>query len=171
MSLNKKNLIFMRHADSLPALNDLDINRELSPKGIAQAKEAAVFLAKFNIDKLLVSPSVRTRQTLNILNQDLAIKNVEVVEEIYKDNERRIIEIISEQPSHINNLMIIGHNPSICSTAFALTKTTDKGYEHLMQILMPPATIVVVDKLEIKGWAELYTLHQGCITDIFVPLS
>ena len=65
MSISK-NIILMRHAESLSALHELDINRELSAQGVVQAEEASTFLAKFNIDKLLISPSNRTIQTLNI---------------------------------------------------------------------------------------------------------
>lgn len=165
-----KNIILMRHADSVAALRELDINRELSPRGIVQAEEGSAFLAKFNIDKLLVSPSARTIQTLNIIKQNMNINDIEVVEEIYKDSEDKILEIIANQPGHINNLMIIGHNPSICAIAFALSKTSDKNYEHLMQILMPPATIVVIKIPEIKSFSELQIRHLGDISDIFVPV-
>lgn len=165
-----KNIILMRHADSLSALRELDIDRELSPKGIIQAEEAATYLMKLDIDKLLVSPSVRTVQTLNIIKQKINIKNIEVVEEIYKDSDDKILEIISSQPDYINNLMIIGHNPSICATAFALSKTSDKNYEHLMQILMPPATIVVIKLPNIKSFSELQVRHLGDMSDIFVPV-
>ena len=165
-----KNIILMRHADSSQALRELDIDRELSTCGVVQAEEAATFLVKFNIDKLLVSPSIRTLQTLNIIKQKMNINDIEVVEEIYKDSDDKILEIISNQPDHINNLMIIGHNPSICAIAFALSKTSDKNYEYLMHILMPPATIVVINMPEIKSFTELQIRHLGDISDIFVPV-
>jgi phosphohistidine phosphatase len=169
MTLNNKNIILMRHADSLDALRALDIDRELSDRGIMQAEEAVIFLAKFNIDKVLVSPAVRTMQTLDILKHKLNIKNIEVVEELYRESEDKILEIISKQLTHTDNLMIIGHNPSICATAFALSKTTDKNYDYLMQILMPPATIVVVSMLEAQTFQEVQARHLGSISDIFVP--
>lgn len=169
MTLNNKNIILMRHADSLDALRALDIDRELSDRGIMQAEEAVIFLAKFNIDKVLVSPAVRTLQTLDILKHKLNIKNIEIVEELYKDSDDKILEIISEQLNNIDNLMIIGHNPSICATAFALSKTTDKNYDYLMQILMPPATIVVVSMLEAQTFQDVQARHFGSISDIFVP--
>jgi phosphohistidine phosphatase len=170
MTANKKRIILMRHADSLPALKELDINRELSPIGIIQAEDAANFLAKLDIDKIITSHSVRTKQTLNIILQKFSVDKTQLFEEIYKETEDKILEIILGQSDDIKNLMIIGHNPSICMLAFALTKTTDKGYEHLMQKLMPPATIIVIDIPGITNWSELQNKHLGNITDIFTSV-
>jgi phosphohistidine phosphatase len=160
----------MRHADALPATTQTDdIDRELSPHGINQLKESAEFLSKFEIDQILVSPSNRTRQTLDLVLEKSHTPNINIVDEIYTGSKSKLFDLISQQSEYLNNLMLIGHNPNICSLGLDLSKA-DNNYDFLLQTLMPTASIIVIDFLDKINWYEIpLQRNQGCISHIFIP--
>lgn len=61
-------LILLRHGDRNPGFNDVS----LSDKGLAQAQELAHKSDFLKIDKILCSPKMRARQTIEPLSHHLA---------------------------------------------------------------------------------------------------
>lgn len=169
MGRMNKRIILMRHADALlstPLV--LDIDRALSPHGINQSKKASEFLSKFDINRVLVSPSNRTRQTLDLVLRKLPISNIDIVYEIYTGPKSKLFDLITEQEQSINNLMFIGHNPNICSLALDLAKMDD-NYDRLLQMLMPTASIIVIDFPSVIDWSEIASeMNQGSISHMFI---
>lgn len=165
-----KSLILMRHVESPHSLLYTDINREISARGINQAQEASNFLTSINIDKILVSPANRTISTMNIILQNKQVNNIEIKEEIYNDSKEEILNIINQQHSDINDLMIIGHNPHINNLALQLAKNNDKKYETLMLNLISPGSIIILIFSDIESWEEVGQNKFGNIKDIFIPL-
>ena len=76
-------LFLMRHAEAKPLNNQDDYLRELTEKGIKEAEEAAAFLKKYKIDKILVSNAVRTIQTGEIIRNKINSAKLEICPELY----------------------------------------------------------------------------------------
>ena len=90
-------LFLMRHAEAQETRQIDDIFRELTNKGIKEAKEATKFLQNYQIDKILVSSAKRTMQTAEIIQKKLTYPNFEVLSELYASSASEIIKIISNQ--------------------------------------------------------------------------
>ncbi|RYE06346.1 MAG: hypothetical protein EOP33_03950 [Rickettsiaceae bacterium] len=164
----KKYLILMRHADSLPTIDGEDFNRVLSPRGIHQATKAAKLLTSYQIDKILVSPALRTKQTMEIINEELKIKQIETQEELYSANKQSIFDMITNQSDEIKSLMIIGHNPEIYASIFDMIddNSDSKNYEKLVKSLMPPAGIVVIAFQGTCNWFNINKMGNGRVVNI-----
>ncbi|HOV14017.1 MAG TPA: histidine phosphatase family protein [Spirochaetota bacterium] len=111
-----KQLILMRHAKSDWDNSLSDIDRPLSERGKREAPVVGKFLRKEKIipDKLISSPSQRTRETLRYLMKELKEQiNVEFNDIIYENIPKKIVELISKTEENIKTLMILGHNPSM----------------------------------------------------------
>lgn len=82
LSQNKYFVIRHGQAESnvsgTPKTKESDIDN-LTEKGIAQVKESAHFLEKENIDLIISSPLMRTRQTAVVLAEELSLKKEDVI--------------------------------------------------------------------------------------------
>ena len=79
-----------------------------------------------DIDLILCSPSMRTRQTYSLLSSLIDKKSQEIIydEAIYtfEDNYEKLLEIIKNNIQHRQHICLIGHNNSISALATYLTK-------------------------------------------------
>ncbi len=159
-------LLFMRHAET--EINHLksDINRDLTLEGIAQAGRAASFLTKHKIDKIIVSFVKRTIQTIDILQEINEISNVEIVSELYEGREDDVINLLQTQDKISQNILVIGHNPTIFLTILELIDPSTKEYEMLVQSAMTPAKIIIIDFPILNDWQDLRA-NAGNIIEIF----
>ena len=123
-----KTLYIMRHGKKeIKNINDYEIN--LLPEGIKKTEELAKKLKKDNInpDLILASPSKRTRQTAQIIANELDYdKNIHYNEVLYQAFLNELIEVITYTFDNINTLFLIGHNPSLASFAFSFIKFKQK---------------------------------------------
>ncbi|MFK8040217.1 MAG: histidine phosphatase family protein [Rickettsiaceae bacterium] len=167
---NGKQIILMRHAHTQLVQNhQRDISRTLSDQGTLEAKAAAKFLSKYKIDKILVSPAMRTMQTLNLILSSHKKTEVEEVKSIYESSALKILKDITCQNASINSLMIIGHNPEILNLIICLAnEKKNDNYDLLIRQGMKPAQIVIIDIPSIDNWC-LSEERNGIITDIFTP--
>ncbi|MEP6484671.1 MAG: histidine phosphatase family protein [Rudaea sp.] len=141
----KRELILLRHAHAEnAAAGQSDNDRPLTPRGVAEAKAAATWLNTQTVlpARILCSPSVRARQTL-----ELALGQVEATIEprIYEATAGDLDALIDEN-SDAQRLMIVGHNPGF-ETLVALLATGQSGDFRGM----PPAGIAW---FELDGPAE-----------------
>lgn len=195
-----KRLLLMRHADalSLDFISE-DFNRGLSPLGIEQAGEAGDFIkGQYIIDKVITSPSHRTVQTISTIMARCAIENgmpllpvasvtpvrtlysskddhkaireVEVSYQLYRSSYANIIQLISDEPDSVENLMVLGHNPDIFKTALELADKDNPLFDVLLSAGMKTATIVVLVFKGLGAWKEMKS-HQGNIARLFFPMN
>ena len=141
----KHEVILLRHAHAeKQASGQNDADRELSERGIAEAKAAGKWLAKQDLSSItiLCSPSVRTRQTLQY-----ALGNVEATFEprIYEATAGELDALIDEHED-AKRLLLVGHNPGF-ETLVALLATGQSGDFRGM----PPGGVAW---FEIDGTAE-----------------
>lgn len=157
----------MRHAATID--NVIDSKRVLSPLGIKEAEEARTFVSTINIQKILVSPAKRTIQTLDIILQKSKINDIEIVNDIYSGSSSKIIDIIIQQSDYNNNLMVIGHNPSIYQVAISLATPDSTEYEYILGTHMPNARIIIINFPKTLSWIDLKS-SKGDICNIFTPI-
>ncbi|MFA7084927.1 MAG: histidine phosphatase family protein [Arcobacteraceae bacterium] len=116
-----KTLYIMRHPEkSLTYFKEENFDLKLSEQGIAQAHLMGEKLKSLSIcpDLLVASPAKRTRQTAEIMCEYLCYeKNIMYNEVLYNAFLNELIETISYTFDTVNELFIIGHNPSLALLA------------------------------------------------------
>jgi phosphohistidine phosphatase len=165
-----KRIILMRHAAAIKSNLISDFNSQLSGMGESQAIAAGNFVTNLGIDRVLVSPTKRTTQTLSIILQHAEIPEIESVRALYESSSSKIIEIIAGTADNINNLMILGHNPTIYQLVLELAQNSSKEYERMLTTTMSTAQIVVIEFTDLVDWRNIsLQLGKGSITHIFNP--
>jgi len=151
-------LFLMRHAEAKPLNNQDDYLRELTEKGIKEAEEAAAFLKKYKIDKILVSNAVRTIQTGEIIRNKINSAKLEICPELYASTSEDIIELISQQEDQNRHILIIAHNPGILNAALALVEYESPEYKSIVKNGMPTARIIKIELDNISSWQNLISI-------------
>lgn len=126
-------LVLMRHAPASMS-GDSDRDRCLSAEGeaVAAAQGRRLEALVSSIQKVLVSPARRTRQTAE-LALPTAIPS-ELCEAIYEASAGELLQVL--EGHHEEQLMLVGHNPGISTLASHLTGQA---------LHMAPGAIAVVD--------------------------
>jgi phosphohistidine phosphatase len=122
-----KHLYLLRHAEAGEKTSGQhDKDRDLTSKGVKQSVQVGSFLKKHNfaIDAIYTSTAVRTKETTSFVSDTLKFdqRNVFNVEELYEASTRTFLQFICELDNGLNNVMCVGHNPTISYLAEYLTK-------------------------------------------------
>lgn len=150
-----KRLFLLRHALALSDASS-DEMRALSPQG----KEDAHALGKkmqergFTPDIILCSPALRTRQTLEAVQETIGVEQVTFKDVLYSGATGDYFAAIQEVKDEAQNILIVGHNPTIYQLAVMLA---NDGAESLIQRLSEgyhPATLSVFE-CETSTWKDL----------------
>lgn len=121
----KREVILLRHAHAEAARpGEADADRPLSARGIEEAAAAGRWLREQDAlpARVLCSPSLRTRQTL-----EHALGTVEAMSEprIYEASAGELIALIDDN-ADAPRLLLVGHNPGF-ETLVALLATGQSG--------------------------------------------
>jgi len=115
-----KNLYLLRHCKSdWSAAFQRDFDRPLNERGLNEAPLMCSFLSAvtdFSETHVVSSPAVRTRQTLDPLLgrwPDTQKQAVDWNENLYESGLDAYLKVIREVPGAAENLLLVGHNPSI----------------------------------------------------------
>ncbi|MEC7694690.1 MAG: histidine phosphatase family protein [Candidatus Thermoplasmatota archaeon] len=108
-----RRLIIMRHAKSSwddPSLGDHD--RPLNPRGLRDAPIMADTIERigWTPNLILVSSSMRTKQTLDLMSHVLSDADTEIREGIYHAGLNDLLHELQDIPD-AGTTMILGHNP------------------------------------------------------------
>jgi len=112
-------LILWRHADAEPALlQQIDSERRLTNKGQKQAMKMAYWLDRNLPDtcRILVSPTVRTRETIAALD-----RKFKIVDELAPGASVDAVLKAANWPHSREPVLIVGHQPTLGQVAAALT--------------------------------------------------
>lgn len=117
-------LILLRHAKSDKSnMNMPDIERPIEESGREEAKEMGAYIRKnvIGLDAIVSSPSVRTKQTLEIICPLIGFDYDKVIwdSSLYACSGDHLVRTIKEKSSG-QIVMYVGHNPSITDAANAL---------------------------------------------------
>src|SRR5665213_4157923 len=145
-------LILMRHAKTEPAasaagLGPADRKRALTDRGRADARLIGERMKAERClpDRILCSPAVRTRQTLETLADTFgAAAPTEFVEALYGGRSPDYLGIIARSGDTAKRLLVIGHNPTIHTTARAAAASGDKTLRERILEKFPTAAFALI---------------------------
>ncbi len=136
-----RELILLRHAHAEPASNGLaDIDRSLSPHGLAEAEAAGRWLLEQKLvpDRVLCSPARRTRETLEAVLELTGYVEQRLDERIYEAMPGTLAALIDEH-REVERLMVVGHNPGLEQLVALMHSGQSGDYRG-----MPPASVAVL---------------------------
>jgi len=122
-----KKLILIRHSYALSRFTACvknDFSRMLSKQGKQKAFETGKEILDngFTADIILYSPKIRAAETAEILNRTFNTKT-KAVEQLNGDySNQEMFEEIKKEFENFDNIIAVGHNPSISDLASQLTK-------------------------------------------------
>ncbi len=151
-STQTRTLILLRHAKSDKSNMTIpDITRPLEASGKLEAEEIGQYLAdqKMHIDLIVSSPSVRTRQTLEIVcpKINFPIEQVMWDSSLYACSGAHLVDKIKSTDNKYKTVMFVGHNPSITSATNELQASAQ--YDEIKT-----CGLVAIDYNN-TGWADL----------------
>ncbi|TPF96958.1 phosphoglycerate mutase [Bifidobacterium sp. UTCIF-39] len=113
-------LIIMRHANAESKVGKADVDRELTDKGLKQAKKVGKALAVMSLipDQIRCSGATRTRQTLERMLKYFGDKpSVDYRKSLYEGGTQAILDEMDHMKPKTKRLMIVGHEPTVSSAA------------------------------------------------------
>ncbi|MFD1301388.1 SixA phosphatase family protein [Methylobacterium marchantiae] len=148
-------LMLLRHAKSDRSPGVRDIDRPLNPRGFQAAPQMGAYLAAQGLrpDRVVVSPSLRTRSTWDAISDALGNPKAEIVETIYEAPESALLKVMRATGDDAASLLLIGHNPGIQNVALDLVGAADRTARARLSQEFPTAALAVID---FDGaWADL----------------
>jgi len=126
-----KTLWLLRHAKASPGTDGMaDRARPLAARGREAAQRIGRHLAARGVrpDLVLCSPSLRTRETIELVENQLGSGlSIEFEAELYLASDRDLLDRIKATPNDVASLMLVGHNPGFEQLALALAVRGDAG--------------------------------------------
>lgn len=168
----KKQLYLLRHALTLPAeAGQEDRKRTLAPKGVEDAKALAkTMIAKgYSPDYVLCSPAMRTRQTLEPLEDQISSAEILHPAILYSGSTGDLLAAIQNTSPAFDRVLLVAHNPSISHLAKILA---GDGGTSLLQRLhdgFKPATLAVYSFAG-DDWSDLKP-EGAVLIDFMDPLD
>jgi phosphohistidine phosphatase len=152
-------LLIFRHAKAdkgVPGTRDRD--RPLNPRGHQDAARMGAYMAHHAMlpDRVLVSPSRRTRETWDSLAD--AFSNdipVECEDRLYDATPQAIIRVIRDTEGGARSLLVVGHNPGLQEAARMLIASGDVGARERLNEGLPTSGLAVIDFAG-DDWAKLH---------------
>ena len=121
-----RTLYLLRHAKSSWKDASLaDFERPLKGRGRDAAEQMGRFLAskKVTVGALISSPSVRTRQTIDIVLRGVQLGvEPQFDQRIYEASLTTLVQILLEIPDDQKAVMLVGHNPGMEELLAFLTR-------------------------------------------------
>lgn len=118
-----KHILLMRHAKSDWSDSTLtDHQRVLNKRGKRDAPVMARRISEQNIlpDMMLVSDAARTRETWELVTQQLRNIPTKFDPDLYLASPDTIIQKLKEVDNMIDNVLVLGHNPGITEAFYQL---------------------------------------------------
>ncbi len=154
-------LILMRHAKSDWSLDEEDHARPLNMRGEASARILGEWLRaeSYLPDEVLCSTSLRTRQTLSLLNLS-APERFE--KDLYHASPDTLLKVLRSAKGRA--VLLVGHNPGIAGLASALVVQRPM---HIRFRDYPTGATLIAD-FDIASWGDLRT-GTGKARDFVIP--
>ncbi len=154
----KKYLYLLRHALAIPAADSKgqDIDRVLAPRGHEDARVLAGLMKSkgYIPEYALCSPSVRTKQTLDPLEEivDLAEKSSPMI--LYSGPTGKLLSALQGVSPSFDHVILVGHNPDIWDLARLLCGSGGASLRQRLNESYKPGALSVFT-FEGDDWAAL----------------
>jgi phosphohistidine phosphatase len=167
-----KSILFLRHAKSdwsNPGLTDFD--RPLAKRGLKDAPRMGRILVRYGCmpDLVLSSPSLRTRQTVELcLLENGYHGETRWERSLYGGSVFDYLALIQSLPEGIENPLFVGHNPGLEETIGTLImqhmprEHASSAGSHLH---VPTAGLAMLDT-DVTRWSEVKA--GGCVLRWFL---
>ena len=157
-----RRLMLLRHAKTeTDAPSGRDQDRRLDDRGRNDAAEIGGWIARHPPfpERVLVSPATRTQQTWEIAwaaMKDFAPQpRVEQLPELYGADPLQILTAVrSAAATHVERLMVVGHNPGMHELALALAGNGDAASRKALAGNLPTSGLAVLD-FAVDDWADV----------------
>jgi len=136
-----RELILLRHAHAEAATTgQADLDRPLSSVGLAEAEAAGRWLKENKLlpDRVLCSPSRRTRETLEEVLRTIGYVEQSIKDGIYEATPGTLAGLIDDN-REAERLLVVGHNPGLEQLVALMNTGESSDYRG-----MPPAGIAVL---------------------------
>ena len=121
-------LCLLRHAKAAPqAEGGPDRDRPLEQRGRRAAQAVAGWVTEHRIapELVLCSPSLRTRQTLDIVALAFARPpEILIEDELYLASARQLLARLRKVPNQATGVMMVGHNPGFYELSTMLSEVS-----------------------------------------------
>lgn len=156
-----KLICLMRHSEAVAELSETvtrDFDKPLTDKGIHELEHVRAFLKAHHFlpDLILCSPAVRTRQTLEWIEEALGTE-AEVVfdQDLYGIKSEDLLDKLSNLSDQKSTVLIVGHNPAISDATQVLLNRCEN---HGLTVALPakPSQLAIFH-FNSNSWAHLNT--------------
>ncbi|MBI4725556.1 MAG: histidine phosphatase family protein [Rhodomicrobium sp.] len=154
-----KTVTLFRHAKSGGKDNPdlVDFDRPLAGRGLKAAPKmgAAIRDREVMPDLILCSPSVRTRQTLELAAPEAWDRppKVRYDKKLYEASAQTLFHALKELPENVAHVMIVGHNPGLQELAVTLSPLGSDARQQFKEKLATGA--VASFNFDAERWSEL----------------
>jgi phosphohistidine phosphatase len=155
-----KRLFLLRHAKAQPADGGCeDFDRTLMLSGMQDGAGMARYLRKgdYQVELILCSSSARTTQTAELVLQELA-SEIDYRENLYLADPAKIVAAVRGAPAHVNNLMVVGHNPGLEAAAAALAREPvrrkERARHEALEEKFPTCALAILD-FDVGRWRDI----------------
>ncbi|MHC9419355.1 SixA phosphatase family protein [Sphingomonas citri] len=153
-----KTLTLLRHAksgwdDAVPR----DLDRPLNPKGrrAAQAMGREIKAMELDFDRVIASPAVRVRETIEELERGLGRALApEWDRRLYLASTATLLDVMHEQDDSAETLLLVGHNPGLAELVLALVPEAPGGLRDAVEEKYPTATLAEMT-FTVDGWGAV----------------
>jgi phosphohistidine phosphatase len=135
-------LHLLRHAKSSWKEEVEDHERRLNRRGREAARRVgrALPAAVGTLDLVLCSSARRTRETLELIIAEFAVRPPSVLEhELYEASKDELMDRLRRLEEEIDNVLLIGHNPGLHDLAIAIADANTAGFRALSSGKFPTA--------------------------------
>ncbi len=159
-----RRLILMRHAKSDWTTDaPTDHLRPLNKRGRRDAPRMGRLLLErgWRPDRVILSDSARTQETLQRLGLDLAIP-ARLCPEIYEASDDALLDALRRHHDDARTLLLIGHSPGLDALLTVLTGAAER---------LTTANLALLDarRADDAGWDDLLLPHGWLLTALLRP--
>jgi phosphohistidine phosphatase len=163
-------LIVMRHGKAEAFGTGDDRQRQLTDKGVRQAKSVARGLESLGLvpDRIACSGADRTRQTLERMLKVFGDKpKVDMRQSLYEGGVQAVLDELQATKTKRKVLMILGHEPTVSiSCQWLATSDSDPERLDLLNLGMSPANLAIFGSDEpFKDWQ----IHSATLLAVLGP--
>jgi len=153
-----KTLTLLRHAKaSWDAQVHRDFDRPLDERGRRAAPRMGLYLRTegMRFDRVVVSPSVRTLETLALVEEGYGAKFTEMEDErVYLASADTLLDLIHDLPDEWGHVLFVGHNPGFEDLALRLAGRGPERLISLLEGILPTAAVVEL-AFDVARWADV----------------
>lgn len=158
-------IALMRHGEAeSTAKTGRDFDRALSQNGIKNAEFIGKILVKRAIlpKKVVCSPALRTRQTLDALHLD-GCEKTDFYNQLYQGNITSYLSMVENAAQNDFPLLVVGHNPaiSLLMSKLCCSKDISAPFDFLK-----PASLALIDVPENN---KQQFIGRGHLIDVVTP--